>query len=252
MRTDLSLRGNVEEIFDSVQGEGPLMGLRQVFVRMGGCNLNCAFCDTPQARRPAATCRFEETPGSGKYDYRPNPLSPDDVLDHVSRLWSPGHHSVSITGGEPLLQPDFLGGLVSRMAAERQRVYLETNATLPQALPVLVEYLDIVAADIKLPSSTGEPERYEENAHFLELCDVPSLIVKVVVTEATETEELVAAIRIVKESGRAATVVIQPVTVGRGEIEPGPGFLLELQRLALEEYPDVRVIPRVHQLLNLA
>ncbi|MBU4179638.1 MAG: hypothetical protein KJ625_06850, partial [Actinobacteria bacterium] len=60
-------------------------------------------------------------------------------------------------------------------------------------------------------------------------------------------------VEVVKSAGREdAVVVIQPVTGTRGEVEPGPGFLLELQRKALELFPDVRVIPQLHHPLNLA
>jgi organic radical activating enzyme len=248
----LETSGNIEEIFDSVQGEGLLIGSRQVFVRLGGCNRACSFCDTPQARRPVATCRVETGSGSGRFEYLPNPLSVDEVMRVVRRLWFTGHHSVSVTGGEPLVQADFLRALLPAVAAEGHKVYLETNSTCPDELADLVPNIDYVAADIKLSSCTGEPNRFDDNLEFLKKCDVPLLFVKMVVTNDVDVDEFIEALRLVSGSGRSPTVVIQPVTGRRGEIDIGGLLLLELQQRALEINPDVRVIPRVQQILRIA
>jgi 7-carboxy-7-deazaguanine synthase len=235
-----------------VQGEGPLLGTRQLFIRLGGCNLSCAFCDTPQARRPAATCRIETEPGTGRYEYVPNTLSVEDVTSMVKKLRITGHHSVAVTGGEPLVQADFLRDLLPSLKVAGFKIYLETNSTMPDELEGVIEHVDIVAADIKLPSSTLEPERFEDNLRFLQLCASTTLIVKVVVTEETEAEEFLKAVQIARDSGSKPIVVLQPVTGRRGEVSVGGLVLLDLQRRALEIFGDVRVIPRVQQFLRLA
>ncbi len=234
-----------------MQGEGPFLGVRQIFVRLGGCNLSCAYCDTPQARRPAATCRVETVAGTGRYEYVPNTFAVPDVIRVVQKLRVSGHHSVSITGGEPLVQADFLRDLLPVLVSDGHKIYLETNSTMPEELDGLLEYLEVVAADVKLPSSTGEPERFDVNLEFLKRCSVPALFVKMVVTEQTDAGELLEAVRMVKESGRMVTVVIQPVTGRRGEIGVGGATLLDLQKGALEIMPDIRIIPRVQQFLML-
>lgn len=249
----MASRGNVEEIFDSVQGEGPLAGCRQVFVRMGGCNLSCAFCDTPQARRPAATCRVEVEPGTSRYEFMPNTLSVEDVAGVVRNLWLPGHHSVAITGGEPMVQADFLRGLLPELKDAGRRVYLETNSTFPDALTGLLEHIDFIAADVKLPSCSGEPDRFESNREFLEICaGGPWLCVKIVVAETIDVDEFIEVVRMVAEVVESPIVVMQPVTSVRGEGQVSPGFLLGLQQRALEITDDVRIIPRIHQLLRMA
>ncbi|MCG2796349.1 MAG: 7-carboxy-7-deazaguanine synthase QueE [Actinomycetia bacterium] len=249
----MAARGNLEGIFDSIQGEGPLVGCRQVFLRFGGCNLSCSYCDSLQARHPTATCGVETKPATGRYEYVPNPLSIEDIMSNVRMLWLPGHHSVSITGGEPLVQAGFLRSLLPELISDGHKIYLETNSTLPGELPGIIEHVEYVAADIKLSSCSGEADRFEDNREFLRLLDVPHVFVKFVVTVSADVDEFLRGVEVVKSAGRdKAVVVIQPVTGSRGEVETGPGSLLELQRKALEIYPDVRVIPQVHQPLSLA
>lgn len=245
-------RGNVEEIFESVQGEGPLVGCRQVFIRFGGCNLACRYCDTPQARRPAATCRFEASAVSGEHEFIPNPVAGEDLVSMVDRLWSAGYHSVALTGGEPLVQAEFIDEVAPVLKSNGRAIYLETNGTLFEELERVIDHIDYVAVDVKLPSVSGENDRFADNRRFLEICRGRPLFVKLVVSETVDADEFAAAIGVIKSSAPGSITVIQPVVSLRGEIEVGAGVLLSLQKVALKVLPDVRIIPRVHQVLRMA
>ncbi len=93
----------LHEIFSGIQGEGPLVGYRQIFVRFHGCHLACRYCDTPASRAAApVNCAVEVRAGSREIRHQPNPLATDDILYAVRQLQSGfPHHSVSLTGGEP-------------------------------------------------------------------------------------------------------------------------------------------------------
>lgn len=243
--------GNVVEIFDSIQGEGPLVGCRQLFVRLGGCNLACGYCDTPQARTPGDNCRVFDGVDPTSFRLVRNPLTVKELLKTASLLSLPSHHSVAVTGGEPLLQSDFLEELLPAIISSGSKVYMETNGTLSSEMERVVGYVDYIAADIKLPSCTGEDGDFERNRSFLEKCAGKELFVKLVVNRAVDREEFLRAVRTVNDSGVEAVVVIQPVSGPGGRLDIGFDALLELQREAVRIVPDARVIPQVHKMMGL-
>ncbi|MCK5661099.1 MAG: 7-carboxy-7-deazaguanine synthase QueE, partial [Methanosarcinales archaeon] len=65
---------HIYEIFNSIQGEGPYVGMRQVFVRFCGCNLACEYCDTYESRKDViSNCSVEKVPGSRIFSKIENP-----------------------------------------------------------------------------------------------------------------------------------------------------------------------------------
>lgn len=103
----------VQEIFHTLQGEGPFSGQRAVFVRLAGCNLRCYWCDTD----------FESS------EWHP---ATDEILEKIEHL-APSTKLVVITGGEPFRQNIAL--LVGRLLDQNYRVQIETNGTLWVELP---------------------------------------------------------------------------------------------------------------------
>lgn len=106
----------VQEVFPTLQGEGPNVGMPAVFVRLGGCNLTCSFCDT----------EFESFKKS----------SLDDLMEKVRKF---NHKLVVITGGEPLRQP--IEKLCDVLIEEGYKVQVETNGTLFRNLNLAVEII---------------------------------------------------------------------------------------------------------------
>ena len=78
-RVTVKDKGKLVEIFSSIQGEGPLVGVRQVFIRFCGCNLNCAYCDTDHTEDEF--CLVEKAPGAQKFDQVANPVELKTVID---------------------------------------------------------------------------------------------------------------------------------------------------------------------------
>ncbi len=239
----------IREIFSSVQGEGPYVGCRQVFIRFEGCNLSCRYCDTGRVIE-TDTCRVEIEPGGRFFLELSNPLSVQDVLDVVMNNYKLSlHHSVSLTGGEPLLQADFLKELLPSLKQTGSLVYLETNGSLPDALRPLIGMVDIVAMDIKLPGTAGCSPLWDEHLHFLSVAKRARLFVKIVMDDLSSISEFEEALELIAGVDDGIPLIIQPMTRG-GKCSLSPGRALGLQAAGLGRLKDVRVIPQVHVMMG--
>ncbi len=234
------------EVFSSIQGEGLLVGCRQIFVRMAECNLDCRYCDTPF--QPLSDCRIEDAPSSGNFRNLPNPVSLE-TLYNVLHGWDrslPGvHHSISFTGGEPLVQGDILEEWLPTFR-KILPIYLETNGTLPDQLQPLIPHLDWIAMDVKLASLTGVPTPWEAHREFLLLARSSRCQVKMVIGEATTIDELETAARLMRDHAADVPLILQPLTEN-GRIAPNPATLLQMQTVVGKIHSPVRVIPQVHR-----
>ena len=122
---------NMVEIFSSIQGEGKLVGLRQAFLRFHGCSLNCDYCDSRATHTASAPefCQIEQTPGRQDFEKVTNPVPLEYVKSVLSRwvsLLPNAHHSISLTGGEPLLHCELLLEYLPELRMILP-LYLETN-----------------------------------------------------------------------------------------------------------------------------
>jgi organic radical activating enzyme len=239
------------EAFSSVQGEGLLCGERQIFIRFAGCNLQCGYCDTAAPLEKPAN--FDVRP-SGRKAARPqpNPVSVEDLVQIVKKFNEPHglHHSVALTGGEPLLQADFLAEFLPADRVNNLRHFLETNGALPDELEKVIKHVDIISADVKLESATGQPAQYDKNRRFLEIAFRKPTIVKVVVSDKTTVAEIDEVAEIVASVSPAIPMVIQPVT-GRDCRVEASAHLLNFQEIAKNHLSSVRVIPQIHKILGL-
>lgn len=109
----------VSECFGpTVQGEGPSSGCRCTFIRLGGCNLSCSWCDSAY------------TWNASRYDLRTE-MTRRPVADLAAKVLADGTGMAVITGGEPLLhqdQPAF-GWLLDTLHGAGVRIEIETNST---------------------------------------------------------------------------------------------------------------------------
>jgi len=247
--------GDLVEVFSGIQGEGLHVGERHIFLRLAGCNLGCAYCDQLEARTTPRRALIERTPGRRDFLRVPNPIPVDLAAEAVLRLARrPGlHRCLAVTGGEPLLQAQFLKTLLQAIKVVGLRILLETNGTRPDALGALLPYLDVISMDFKLRSSTGRPAPLMAHRRFLRAAArCFNLYVKAVVSSRTTQAEVARMCRIVREVAGDVPLVLQPVTpVRRGRPRrPDAGQLLLLQEAALRFLTDVRVIPQAHRLMG--
>lgn len=241
----------ISEIFSSIQGEGYLAGRRQLFIRLNECNLDCCYCDTEHAKED--TTRIETRPGSALFDLLPQPVPLHFVHDLVAewcRLLPGAHHSISVTGGEPLLYADSLGEWFSRLRPLLP-IHLETNGTMHVALEQVVQHLDFVSMDMKLPSTSGCTEHlWGLHRDFLRVSDGHNASVKVVISNDTDESEIQQVCEIITDINPATPLFLQPLSHSDGGIGISVTHLLRLQEAASARLADVRVIPQMHRMLG--
>ncbi|MBN2704081.1 MAG: 7-carboxy-7-deazaguanine synthase QueE [Pontiellaceae bacterium] len=248
------MKAYLSEIFSSIQGEGPYVGERHLFVRFCGCHRDCSFCDTPKERTTAAQIEF--IPASGTFETVPNPFTAEQVMEWIRKVDAQKtNRHIALTGGAPLLHAPFLVELLPRLCAEEYRIYLESAGDLPQPLKAVIEWVDVVSMDVKLSSVTGEPNTFPAHWQFLKICreSKVDVFVKLVLSAETQEGELMEAAKGILEAGGVETlVVLQPMTrAERNTAVPTGAQLLRWQDMVSSVLRDVRVIPQTHVMMEV-
>ena len=147
----------VVEKFVSINGESRRAGELAVFIRFKHCNLHCCYCDTKWANEKG--CEFEE-------------LTIEEI---VSYIISTNVKNVTLTGGEPLLQPE-MGSLLKALAEHPEiRVEIETNGSISIA-PFCNDYRPSFTMDYKLPESGSENDMCLDNFCLLKNSDTVKFV----------------------------------------------------------------------------
>lgn len=222
------MKARIIEVFDSIQGEGIYLGEKQLFVRFFGCNLSCRFCDTKQNS-------FKE-------------YEPQELMDEIKQ-YRGQYHSVSFTGGEPLLQNDFLREVLKLTSKQGHKNYLETNGTLAGELEDVIEYLDIIAMDLKLPSSTGMFSLWGMHKRFLQIASRKEVFLKATISLSTKEEDLKEALALIKDTHKSSVLVLQPNShEEQGELK---AKLEKFKDLCSRENIAACVIPQIHKRVGI-
>jgi len=220
------MKAKISEIFKSIQGEGVYQGQEQAFVRFYGCNLKCVFCDTKLNSYSEKTVEevFEKI------------CSFDEVA------------SVSLTGGEPLLNWKFIKLLSPFLSESGKLIHLETNGVLYNNLKEIIDFIDIVAMDFKFPSSTKNPEVWNEHKEFLKVALKKEVFVKAVIGKDTTCEDVFESIKIIKELKANIPFILQPENPFENFLIPK---LTHFEEIYKGKDIDVRILPQLHKMLDI-
>lgn len=212
-------RYDVVETFTSINGEGTRAGELAVFIRMKGCNLNCAYCDTKWANESDAPYTS---------------MTEQEILSYVR---DSGVRNVTLTGGEPLLRQDMDVLIELLLSDEERRVEIETNGSVDLTPYVALSKRPSFTMDYKLGASGMENRMCHANFALLDERDT----VKFVVGSRNDLERAVKIMEQYHLIGRTA-VYFSPVF---GSIEPSEivDFLIE------HKLNDVRVQLQLHKFI---
>jgi 7-carboxy-7-deazaguanine synthase len=172
------------ELYKSVQGESSFAGLPCIFVRLAGCNLRCAWCDS------------EYTFSGGK------PFTLDEIEEQIKAL-APCT-LVEFTGGEPMLQARELLPLMERLLAQNYTLMMETSGERPLGeVPKAVHKI----VDVKCPGAGSAANSFRlENLDALTRNDE----VKFVITDRADYEFARAFIAEHKVNEKAGGILLSP------------------------------------------
>ncbi|MDD2717455.1 MAG: 7-carboxy-7-deazaguanine synthase QueE [Candidatus Wallbacteria bacterium] len=212
------MKARLCELFQSIQGEGVFAGEPHFFIRFSGCNLACSYCDTEHR----ATLQLE----------------PEELL---SACPSTGYSTCCLTGGEPLLQAEFIAEFLPLFLKLRKRVLLETNGTLPFDLSGILRYLDIISMDLK-----PEAGLLEQQIEFAELSSRKRLYFKLVVG-CGESGKILHYLENFTDFNRCE-FILQPDS---NNLQAGFTKCLELMPEILSLFPRVRILPQIHKWLKI-
>ena len=217
----------IKEIFTSIQGEGLYVGEMQIFVRFCRCNLNCKYCDTD----------FKKDKNS--LLYTPQELAEELLHNEVK--------SVSLTGGEPLMETEFLLEFLP-LIKKHKKIHLETNGTLTSQLSCVIDNIDVVAADIKLQSATKQKNQFFINDEFMSVAKKKECFIKVVFDENIEKEEISQVVKIAKKHD--LIVILQPL-MNKNKLNSDIKKLISIFDIFYTLYPNTRLIPQTHKFLKV-
>ncbi len=184
----------IAEMFSSINGEGTHAGQLAFFVRFTGCNLNCSYCDTKWANVPDA--EYTE-------------MTADEIRFEVQKS---GISNVTVTGGEPLIQPNIVP-LLETLCGDGRYVEIETNGSADVSEVLKIKgNRPALTMDYKLPSSGMESFMRTENFVLLEAKDTVKFV-------SGSLADLERALEIIREYGLIGkcAVYISPVF---GKLKP--------------------------------
>ena len=212
----------IAEIFYSLQGEGSLVGVPSVFIRASGCNLRCAWCDTPYA------------------SWQPEGMEQDlgQILSAVGSFHAARH--VVVTGGEPMIAPEIVP-LTGRLRALGLHITVETAGTVFQPVEC-----DLMSISPKLANSTpsgpwsARHDKLRIQPPVLEelMARYPYQL-KFVIEKPADLEEVWALVTELRADRER--VILMPEGVDRDQLRERSVWLAEI---AKDE--GVRFSPRLH------
>lgn len=244
-------KAKIKEIFSSIQGEGVYIGCKQIFIRFCACNLNCYYCDTD----------FYPTNINDKNTFFE--FTPIELVKYLEENYDLNStHSISLTGGEPLIWADFLKEFMPLLNKKHDiKFYLETNATIDDNAKIILPYTDIVAGDVKLPSCSGVDKAFELHEKFFKTVHEgfdkygnpfnttnKNFFAKVVFDDTITEDEIKKTVDLARKYD--FEIILQPRMI-EDKLSVNTEFMMSIFEKFVKGYKHTRLIPQVHKFINV-
>lgn len=148
-----------------------------------------------------------------------------------------------------MLQGDFLKEALKLTCQGGYKNYLETNGTLPGELEEVIEYLDFVSMDLKLPSSTGMGNLWDLHKRFLKIACQKEVFLKAVICQSTSEDDIKEALALINEVNRSAILVLQPNSYENHGVLSEK--LEKFKHICRKEKVTACVIPQMHKVAGI-
>lgn len=253
------------EVFASYQGEGFFVGEPQTFLRLAGCPLRCRYCDTKHSWPTPAWSPNDDSETTWATPFQALLRVAEAELDE-----GPDQRPIAVTGGEPLIWPEFLLGLAD-VAGERP-LHLETAGHDCDSLERVLPAFDHLSLDLKLALDLGEPEAdrglpatesdwdalrpRQLNLAQDHMARGGTASIKLVVTKAASAPEssvFESILSDLERLGRGLPLFVTPESPRDPRAAFDPGVLAGVDNLvvaALERGLAPRVLPQMHRALG--
>ena len=231
MTKDQSIK--ISEIFGpTIQGEGALIGRPTVFVRTGGCDYRCSWCDTLFAVE-------------SKYRHDWMDMSAEEVFQNIQKLSGDKPLMVTLSGGNPAIQP--LGGLIEIGQALGYQFAIETQGSVAADW---FSKLDVLTLSPKPPSSSMVTDYNRLDDCIKAAGSKPQIQMKIVIAD----EDDFAYARNMAARYPHIPMTLQPCNLSASKDCPDQAALMEKMRWLVEKanaeyWYSVTILPQLHVML---
>ncbi len=216
------------EIYKSIQGEGRYIGITSIFLRLGGCNLNCKYCDT-------------------KYSWKN--YRDIEIKEVIEKLEKYEAKALSITGGEPLLQIEECVELIKHISKTYQLIIIETNGTLTNEIEYISYFNVVLSISVKTTNFIGHEYDYSELYKLLPKIKNTEKYIKLVVTDKDDISLIKYTISEILKNDSTIEIFLQPARI------PKLNYINLIKKLWVDVTNDdylsktVRLLPQFHTLI---
>lgn len=245
------ISGNISEIFASIQGEGLHIGTMQLFIRLSGCTYDCKRCELKEFQQTQDSFSIRPWPGLRNLRMS-NPVTPEKLVRQLESVYQlEDFFSVSILGGEPLQQCEFLKKLIPIFKKKKVPVFIETSGLMPKEFSSLYDMASLWCVDLKISKAWGfNGKLQKKHEKIISVADPVKTYFRILLDSNDDPETIIKQLEELDLTN--FNLVLQPFAYAPSHVNDwDTSTILEWIKLFKPYFGQVRWIPQVHKLLRI-